>query len=193
MREFTQTDLPEPVAPAMRRWGRLHEVDELGLASDVLAEDDGYLHLRGLEGLVIDDLAEGDYGTPLVGHLDAHRVLARDGRDDADARGGEPQGDVVREVGDLGEADAGGGEDLEHRYNWSLSDAGDLGLDVELREGLLEDLRRLPRLVVDDPVLTVGIGVEEAVHRDGIGLGLAPREDAQGGGGPGRLGRSRLG
>lgn len=39
MIELTHTDLPEPVAPAMRRWG-LHQVHNLGFPGDVLPEYD---------------------------------------------------------------------------------------------------------------------------------------------------------
>ena len=49
----------------------------------------------------VDDLPDGNGADHLVGHLDAHRRFVRDGRFDADSRGGKVEGDVIGKVGNL--------------------------------------------------------------------------------------------
>ena len=167
--------LPRAGGAGYEEVGRLRKVDELRLARDVLAEYYGDLHLGRLEGLVLDYLAQGDDGPPLVGDLDPHRVLARNGRDDADARGREPQGDVVAEVRDLGQFDSGRGQDLEHGDDGTLADSGHFRLDLEFGQGLAKYLGRALGLLVHDPVLAVGVGGEDSLRGDKIGLVLAAR------------------
>ena len=76
---------------------------------------------------------------------------------------------------DLGELDAGRRQDLEHRDDRALADARYLGLDLEFCQGIAQDLGRALGLLVDDPVLAVGIGREDAIGGHGVGLVLAAR------------------
>ena len=136
----------------------------------------GDFHLGRLEGLVLDYLPQGDQiGPPLVGDFDPDRVLARDGRDDADARGREPQGDVVAEVRDLGQFDSGRGQDLEHGDDGALADSCHFSLDLQFGQGLAKYLGRALGLLVHDPVLAVGVGGEDSLRGDEVGLVLAAR------------------
>ncbi len=158
--------------------GHLGEVDELDFAGDVLAESDGDFHLGLAEVIALDELAQGDDSAALVRHFDADGVLAGDGRDDAHAGGGEAKGDVVAQVGDLRDFDAVSGQDFEHGDDGAFADARHFSLNAELGEGFLEDAGAGAGLVIDDPVLAIGVGVEEAVDGHMVGFGGFALEDA---------------
>lgn len=92
--------------------GHLGEVDHEHFVGDGLAEGDGEFVLGLAELLGVDDALHGDDLWAGVGDFDTDGAFAGNGGDDADAEGGEAEGDVVLEVADLGDADAGGGGDL---------------------------------------------------------------------------------
>ena len=87
--------------------GRRGEVEEHGLAGDVLADR----HLQragGGLGLGRDQqVAEGDELAGVVGDLDADRRAAGDRGEDADVGGRHGVGDVALQAGDPGDLDAG--------------------------------------------------------------------------------------
>ena len=56
---------------------------------------------------LLEDVAEVDDPAPGVGDLDADRLLARDRRQDPDLGGGQRVGEVVLELGDLGDLGPG--------------------------------------------------------------------------------------
>ena len=131
------------------------EVGPHGVAGDVLAEPDRQRRaaraLAVLLGqLAAEDVAEVDHAVALVGHLDADRLLARDRRKDADVGGGERVRDVVLQLGDLRDLDAGREPQLVagHARAGHLPD--DLRLDAEVAERLDQQLR--------DVVLVGGVG-----------------------------------
>ena len=156
---------------------RLRQVGHLDVAGDVLAQHYRHAGAVRLEGLALHDFLEGHDGPLLVRHLDADGVLAGNGRHDAHAGGGQPQGDIVAQVGDFREAHARRRQYLEHGDNRPLADAGNLGLDVELGQGFLEHDGRPARLVVDQPILTIGIRGQQVFGRHAIGQGRPGFDD----------------
>ena len=141
-----QPDLPEPVVPAMRMCGIRARSVQTALPAMSLPSQTA----SGLAeaGKLVEDVAERDQVRGQVGHLDADRLLAGDRRQDADLGGGERVGEIVLEVGDLG--DLGAGRELQlvasHARAGDLAD--DARLDAEVREGLDEHL--------GDPLAVVG-------------------------------------
>ena len=83
----------------------LREVRADRPARDVLAEP--HRQRRPVRRRVLEDVAEVDDPPARVGDLDADRLLARDRREDADVGGGERVREVVLELGDLRDLDAG--------------------------------------------------------------------------------------
>ena len=88
------TDLPEPVVPAIRRWGMRSNSAICGRASDVLAENEGQGGLGPLEGLGLQQLPHVDGLPDPVRHFDTYGRSARHDRD-ADGDGTHVAGDVV--------------------------------------------------------------------------------------------------
>ena len=80
-----QTDLPEPVVPAIRQWGIAARSAMSGSPLASLPRKSGIVHLARRVGRELHQLLEAHLFLLLVGHFDADRVLARDRRDDADA------------------------------------------------------------------------------------------------------------
>jgi len=139
----------------------LSEIHKLNFTGDILAECHGNFHFGLAEHFALDKLTQRDDGAALVRHLDAHGVLAGDGRDDTHAGRGKSECDVVAQVGDLRDFDAVCGQNFEHGDDRALANARHFGLDAELGKGFLENPGAGAGLVVDDPVLAVGVGVEE--------------------------------
>ena len=73
-------------------------------ARHVLAEPHG--ERRPVRRRLLEDVAEVDDPPARVRHLDADGLLAGDRREDADVRRGQRVGEVVLELGDLGDLDA---------------------------------------------------------------------------------------
>jgi len=86
------------------------------------------------------DVAERDVVGLEVGHFDADGGLAGDRRLDADVGGGERVGEVVLEAGDAAHLDARRQLQLVSRDAGTGHGADDVGLDVEVPEGLDESL-----------------------------------------------------
>ena len=99
--EFTATDLPEPVVPAMSRWGALARSKTYGMPSMSLPTHMVSRLPAFWNDVLLGDLLEVHRLAVAVGHLDAHHALAGDGRDDAHPHRLHRHGEVVRERGDL--------------------------------------------------------------------------------------------
>ena len=138
----------------------LGEVGHEGLVADGLAETDGQVVFVVLELVGVEDVLHGHNLRVGVRHLDADGALARDGRDDTDAEGGEAQRDVVLQVLDFADANA------FCRYNLvqgnGRSDGGEnlLDFNAETLESLFDTLFLLAELLhlggfVDDGGLVV--------------------------------------
>ena len=98
--------------PASSTWG-LGEVRSDRLAGDVLPQPD---RQRGPVGRrILEDVPETDEATLAVGNLDADRLLAGDRSKDANIGRGEGVGEVVLELGYLGDLRAGGEPQLVAR------------------------------------------------------------------------------
>jgi hypothetical protein len=151
--------------------------------------------------LALEDVAEVDHAVPLVRHLDAHRLLARDRSQDADVGRGERVGDVVLQLRHLRHLRARREPDLVPGHARPRHATDDLGLDAEvtqrldqqlrdlllvrrvgrLRAGRAAEHRGLGKLVVE--LLGLRHGRAAAPHRrelqlgGGLVLGLAGRGD----------------
>ena len=81
------------------------------------------------------------YVFPLVvGHFHAHGVLARNGRFDAHAHGGQVEGDVVRQRGDAADLDARRGFEFKPRDRRAMRHAGEPGFHAEAAQRLFQAL-----------------------------------------------------
>src|SRR6266498_603089 len=80
--------------------------------------------LIALEYIAFQNIAQGDQSHFIVWHFDAHVTMARHGRLDADARRSKGEGEIIRQRGDLVDADLrppGSGLD-EERFHAELCD-----------------------------------------------------------------------
>ena len=112
----------------------LCQVGHDAVALDVFA--DGDLQRAGTG--VFDDVAKQHGLARAVRHLYAHVVRTGNRREDAHARRGQRQRDVVFKSGDAADAHAGGQIDLEQRDRWAGNPADYLRHDVEVFERFLQ-------------------------------------------------------
>ena len=138
-----QTDLPEPVVPAMRQWGMAARSVMRGLTAGVFAQEQRDLHLRHRFGGELHEFLEADFLLLRVGDFDAHRVLTRHRRDDADALGFQGTHDVVSQRGDRAHLEARRQRELVHRDDRARVDLDDVGINIEFAKGLLENRSHL--------------------------------------------------
>ena len=96
----------------------LGHVEDVGLVADGLAQGNGQGRVGVLELVAGNQRAHAHHIRVGVGHLDANRSFSGNRRDDADAEGGQAQGDVVLEVLDLADANA------RRRHNLVEGDRG---------------------------------------------------------------------
>ena len=106
MMELMQTDLPVPVAPAMRR-GHTRHIRYRGLALHIFAQRDGQfeLLLGGLEDFTLHQLAQTHHIAGAVGDFDTHIICAGDGGFNTHIGGGQGQGQVVGQPGNFTDFD----------------------------------------------------------------------------------------
>ena len=97
-------DLPAPVVPATSRCGILARSAPIARPATSLPSQTVSGDQSG--GRLLEDVAEVDDPAARVGDLDADRLLAGDRRQDADVGRGQRVGEVVLELGDLGDLDA---------------------------------------------------------------------------------------
>ncbi len=112
----------------------LGEVGADRAAGDVLAEPDRQRRPAG--GRLLQHVAEVDDPAAGVGDLDADRLLAGDRGEDADVGRGQRVGEVVLELGDLGDLDAGREAQLVAGDVRPGDHADHLRLDAEVAERL---------------------------------------------------------
>ena len=107
---FTQTDFPDPVAPAIRRCGILREIGDHGPSLQVLAQRDRQAP-RGRSETRATRRSSRKTTISAVGvrHLDTHRPLARNRRHDPDARRPHRQREIVGQRRDLPHLDPAAG------------------------------------------------------------------------------------
>ena len=85
----------------------LGQVEDVRLVGDGLSNGDGQGRIAVLELVAGNERPHADDVRIRIRHLDANRAPAGNRRDDPDAECGETQGDVVFEVLDLGDPNAG--------------------------------------------------------------------------------------
>ena len=139
-----------------REHGREHRVDAAGLAGAGRAGDQQVRHLREVGadraardvlaqphgqrrpalGGLLQHVAEVDDLAARVGDLDADGLLAGDRGEDADVRRGQRVGEVVLELGDLGDLDPGREAQLVARDVRARDHADHARLDPEVAERL---------------------------------------------------------
>ncbi len=117
----------------VRHLGQIREHD---LARDIPAEGHGQLALGGGKFGGIDQLPQTDRARDAVGHLNAHRRLVGDGRLDAHAGGGQPQGDIIRKAGDPADLDPGAGLELIPGDRRAAGDVDHPRIHPEFLEGI---------------------------------------------------------
>ena len=108
-----------------------------------LPEKERDLGLGQLAAGAEEDFLEANSRPVFIGHFDADGVLARNRRDDADARHAHVQGEVVAEVGDLVDAHAGFQGDFVLRDHRPRVDADHADVELEILEGLFQQRRPL--------------------------------------------------
>ena len=150
--------------------GQGGHVNHHRIAGDVLPEVDRDLHAAALGLGLLDHFAEADHLPSRVGHLDADGILAGDRCDDTDARHAERDGEIVAEVRDLGEPQAGLQFDLVLRDHRARLDLDNLHLEAEFGKRLLEHAGPLANLLLLLLHLQV-FGGEEQVERGQLVVG----------------------
>ena len=131
------------------------QVPDQRVAGGVLAEEEGQAHpLRRVLGRQ-DDLLQAHDLAVHVRHFNADGVFVGQRRHDPDARGLQRDGDVVRQADDLADLDPRRQGQFVLRDDRPGLDGHHGRLDVELRQGLREDLG----LRADVRLLVAGLGV----------------------------------
>ena len=120
----------------------LREVRHHGHALDIGAQGKGERGVGHYEFAAGEDLLQIYHLAGSVGDLDAHRVLARYGRNDPDRRGLERHGEIVCERHDLVDFDARCRRELVHGDDRAGFDLQDLAFNPEVLE-LRYDERRV--------------------------------------------------
>ena len=92
---FTQTDLPEPVAPAMSKCGILARSSQTGCPATSCPNATFIFDLMILEIFRFHHAAQTHDRNLRIRHFDADDTLAWDRRFDADRRGGEREFQIV--------------------------------------------------------------------------------------------------
>ena len=151
-----QTDLPEPVVPAIRQCGIAARSVISGSPLASLPRYSGMACLVVGLGRELHQLLEAHLFLLRVGDFDADRVLPGHRRDDAHALGLQRAHDVVAQRRDGRDLDARRQADLVHRDDRAGVDLDDAGVDVEFLERLLEHGGHLADerlLALGEPVL----------------------------------------
>ncbi|OPZ99076.1 MAG: hypothetical protein BWY72_00518 [Bacteroidetes bacterium ADurb.Bin416] len=118
--------------------GHLAEVDGEDLVGDGAPQGHGKFVLAFLELLGAQHAAHGNNLGVTVGHFNPDGALARYGGDDADAQGGQTQGDVVFQTLDPGNTDTGFRDDFVQGYRGTYCCGDGADADAELLEYLLD-------------------------------------------------------
>ena len=140
----------------------LGQVGDDVAAFDILADADDERVLVAAGGSGAQDIAEGHVFAVGVGDLDTDGALAGDRREDTHIGGGHGVGDVLRQVGELVDLDAGAEDDLVAGDCRASGEAGDARVNVEVREDLSQ---RRDDLVVDGGSGHVGRAGDQEVFR----------------------------
>ena len=117
----------------MRHLGQIRQHD---LAGDIPAQRHSELAFGRGELIGIDQFPQADGPADLVGDLDAHGGLVGDGRLDAHAGGGQPQGDIIRKAGDPADLDPGAGLELIPGDRRAAGDVDHPRIHPEFLEGI---------------------------------------------------------
>ncbi len=168
----------------LRRVATVEHADEHGVQSDGLSLSRGSCHQKVRHfgqikdvGLVADGLSQcnrqGSVGIlefvtgnerfhahhigVVVGDLDADGSLARDGRDDSNAEGGQTQGDVVFEVLDFADPDAGCRDNLVQGHGGTDFGRDFAHFDVEVGQGSQDVFLVLRQFLVRHAVLAIPV------------------------------------
>ena len=119
--------------------GHARQIYRHRVAGDVLAEIDRNLHGPGLGLGLLHHLAEPHHLPVGVGHLDTDRVLPRNWCNNADRRYSQGDGEIVSQVGDLGQPQASLKFYFILRDDWPGLNFDNTHLEAKVGEGLLQD------------------------------------------------------
>jgi hypothetical protein len=160
--ELMHTDLPEPVAPAMSRWGIFVRSDTSGLPETSLPRAIGISpRERRPPVLALQDFPHAHRGRVLIGHFHTDGGLAGNRGEDANGLRPHAEGDVLVEAGDLLHPHARRGHHLV---------AGDDGTDMNLAE------RNLNAKLSEDAEEIFGVAAVFLFAVADAGLGLLAEE-----------------
>ncbi len=155
------------------------QVGEHRLAGDVLA--DPHRQGRGVDRQVAVDVAQADPVGLTIGHLDADRRLAGNGRLHADLGRGQGVGDVVAQRGDPAHLGAGGELQLVLGHARPRDGVDHASLDTEVAEGLGE--LRGHRLDHGAGLSLAGLGAQQQCRIGQAPEAIARRFEDDGAGG----------
>ena len=139
--ERIDTDaLARPCRPGHEQVGHLGQVHGEGFARHVAAQGEGQSAGRGQHVGVLDERPEPDDLAGVIGDLDPHHVLARNGCLDPNGAGCQGHRQVVRQALDPGKLDVGLGLDFVLGDHGTAVGGDDLGRDLEAAQLVLDDL-----------------------------------------------------
>ena len=179
--ELMHTDLPEPVAPAISRWGIFARSETSGLPLTSLPSAMGRSALAPTQSSDSRISRRPTVVAFWLGTSTPTAALPGNRRHDADRLGAHAEGDVLVEAGNLLHADAGGGDDFVPRDDRPDVDLAQRHLHAEFTQNPQQVLGVLPMLLfartrVDDDgfaqegerwKLVIVVGMH---HGSGLGL-----------------------
>ena len=121
--------------------GQRGQIDDQRGAGHVLAEEDGNPHLLGVAVGLFHHLAEADDLPIVVGHFNAHGVLARQRGHDTHAGHAQGDGQIVGQAGDLAQPQSGLEFHLELGDDRTGLDFHHADIEAEVGKGLFQDFR----------------------------------------------------
>ena len=140
MIEFKHTLLPVPVRPAISKCGSVARSTTIGLPATSLPKIDRNAHLLDAAVGLFDHFAQADQLPLVVGNLDADRVFAWNGGDDANAGHAQGNGQIVGQAGDFRQPQARFEFDFVLRDDRPGFDFDDFHFEAETGERLLQHL-----------------------------------------------------
>ena len=172
---MTQTDLPEPVVPAISRCGMAARSCRHRLPGDVFPQGKAQRGAHFLEGFALNHVAQRYPADFVVRDLDPDICPARDGGLDADALGCQGQGQVIGQGDDFADPHPGAAGPVFHEIGFepelgdgrAAVDLDDVTRGAKRSQGLLDHPRApLVRFRVDR--------LRRALLEDGFDLGDDP-------------------
>ena len=156
----------------MRHFGQIGQADAPG---NILAQGHRKAALGGGKFGAVDDLPDGNGGDVLIGHLDADGGFIGDGRLDAHPACRQVQGDIIGQIGDAADLDAGRGLQFIPGNGRPAGNIHDAGLDPEAAQRIHQQVGIGAQLLLGIAAAG-GLGLFQQVdRREGVGFFLRHR------------------